>query len=55
MNEPRTSSLKQDFRIFKEPAFLVVIGLIGLLSAGGAGLLVYSANKYGIPLSEYWR
>jgi hypothetical protein len=55
MTEPRRTSLKRDFGIFLEPGFLTALILVGILSAGAAAMLVYSANKYGIPLSEYWR
>ena len=55
MTEPRRTSLQRDFRIFREPGFLLALLLVGVLGAGGAGLLIYAANKHGVPLSEYWR
>ena len=55
MTEPRRTSLQRDFRIFREPGFLLALLLVGILGAGGAGLLIYAANKHGVPLSEYWR
>jgi hypothetical protein len=43
------SILRRDFGIFLDPGFLVVLVLILLLSAAGAGVLLYYATKYGIP------
>ncbi|MBQ0824539.1 hypothetical protein HPT29_023405 [Microvirga terrae] len=55
MTEPQTSSLRKDFRVFREPGFLVTLLLIGLLAAVGAYILVAASNDYGIPVREYWR
>jgi hypothetical protein len=55
MTEPHTSSLRKDFRIFRDPGFLVTLLLIGLLAAIGAYILVHASNEYGIPIREYWR
>jgi hypothetical protein len=55
MVEHRSSSLRQDFRIFRDPGFLVALVLIGLLAAAGAGILIYANDMYGIPLSGYWK
>ena len=55
MPKESTSSLQRDFSVFLEPGFLVALALVGLLSAVGAGILVYSAETYGVPLSGYWR
>jgi hypothetical protein len=40
--------LREDFRVFLDPAFLVVLGIIALAWAAGAGLLVWASTKYGI-------
>ena len=55
MPKESTSSLQRDLSVFLEPGFLVALALVGLLSAVGAGILVYSAETYGVPLSGYWR
>jgi len=55
MTEPPSSSLGKDFRIFRDPGFLVTLLLIGLIAAIGAYILVHASNKYGIPIREYWR
>jgi hypothetical protein len=55
MPKERSSSLQRDLNVFLQPGFLVALALVGLLSAIGAGILVYSAEKYGIPPSGYWR
>jgi hypothetical protein len=55
MTEPGRSSLRRDFRIFREPGFLLALLLLALLGVGGAGLLIYAADKHGVPLSAYWR
>ena len=55
MTEPRRTALKRDFGIFLEPGFLMALLLVGILCAAGAAMLVYAAQKHGIPLSEYWR
>jgi hypothetical protein len=55
MEEPPSSSLRKDFRIFLDPGFLVTLVLIGLLAAAGIYLLVHASNQYGIPIREYWR
>ena len=41
--------LRRDFGIFLEPGFLIVLVLILLLSAAGAGVLLYYATRYGVP------
>ncbi len=48
-------SLRQDFRIFLDPGFLVALIIILVLSAVGAAIMVYADNRYGIPLSGYWK
>jgi hypothetical protein len=55
MTEPRASSLSKDFRIFRDPGFLVTLFLIGLLAAVGALILVWASNEYGIPVWQVWR
>jgi hypothetical protein len=55
MTQPPRSSLRKDFRIFRDPGFLTTLVLIGLLSAIGAYILVHASNQYGIPVREYWR
>ncbi|EIM27162.1 hypothetical protein [Microvirga lotononidis] len=55
MTEPRISSLRKDFRIFRDRGFLVTLFLIGLLAAISAIVLVGASNEYGIPLSQVWR
>jgi hypothetical protein len=55
MTEPPGSSLRKDFRVFRDPGFLVTLLLIGLLAVIGAYLLVQASNEYGIPVREYWR
>jgi hypothetical protein len=55
MQKERSSSLQKDFNVFLQPGFLVALVLLALLCAVGAGILVYSAEKYGIPPSGYWR
>ena len=54
MPAPR-STLRRDFRIFLEPGFLLTLVLVGAISAVTIALLVGAAEKYGIPLSGYWR
>ncbi len=54
MAGPR-SILRQDFRVFRDPGFLVALFLILLLAASGAALLVYFSEEYGIPIRDYWR
>jgi hypothetical protein len=55
MAEPRTSSLKKDFGIFRDPGFLVTLILIGLLSAVTAYILIHASNEYGVPIRDYWK
>jgi hypothetical protein len=55
MKEPHRSSLRRDFRIVLEPGFIVALVLVGALAAATVALLVASTEKYGIPLSGYWR
>jgi hypothetical protein len=55
MPKDRTSSLQRDLSVFLDPGFLFAAALVALLSAVGAGILVFSAEEYGIPLSGYWR
>ncbi len=55
MTEPRRTTLRRDFGIILEPGFLMALILVGVLCAAAAAMMFYSANKYGIPLSEYWR
>ena len=55
MKEVRRSTLQRDFRVFLDPGFLVTLLLVTALAAAGAAILVISAEKYGIPLSGYWR
>jgi len=55
MIRPRTSSFRKDFRIFRDPGFVVALLLISLLAAIGAYILVRASSKYGIPIQEYWR
>lgn len=55
MAEPPSSTLRKDFRIFRDPGFLITLVLIGILAAIGTYLLVWASNEYGIPLREYWR
>ncbi|WP_445502712.1 hypothetical protein [Microvirga sp. G4-2] len=52
---PQSDSLRKDLRVFRDPGFLVTLLVIGLLCAVGASILIYAANKYGIPIREYWR
>lgn len=51
---PQKSSLRKDLWIFRDPGFLVTLAVIGLLCAVGAFILVEAANRYGIPVREYW-
>lgn len=55
MTEPQLSSLRKDFRIFRDRGFLVTLALIGLLAAIGALILVWASNEYGIPVRQFWR
>jgi len=55
MAVPPARSLRKDFRIFREPGFLVTLLLIGLLAAAGASILIAASNEYGIPVREFWR
>ncbi|MXQ12376.1 hypothetical protein [Microvirga makkahensis] len=55
MAGPPSSSLRKDFRIFRDPGFLVTLVLIGLLAAVGTYILIHASNEYGIPIREYWR
>ncbi|WP_165820166.1 hypothetical protein [Microvirga sp. KLBC 81] len=55
MTEPAGSSLRKDFRVFRDPGFLVTLFLIGFLMAIGAYVLVHASNEYGIPVQDYWR
>lgn len=55
MAKPQSSSLKKDFRVFGDPGFLVTLVIIGVLCAIGAYILVHAANRYGIPVREYWK
>ncbi|WP_162820179.1 hypothetical protein [Microvirga calopogonii] len=55
MAEPRASSLRKDFLIFRDRGFLVTLFLIGLLAAIAALVLVHASNEYGIPVSQVWR
>jgi hypothetical protein len=54
MTEPPSSSLRKDFRIFRDPGFLITLILIGVLLAAGAYILVHASNEYGIPIRVYW-
>ena len=49
------NTLRRDFRIFLEPGFLITLLLVGALAGIVMVLLVGAAEKYGIPLSGYWR
>jgi len=55
MKEPHRSSLRRDFHIFLEPGFLVTLVLVGAIAAATVAVLVASTERYGIPLSGYWR
>lgn len=55
MPESSSSSMRKDFRIFREPGFLVALLLIGIFAAVAAYILIKASNDYGIPLREYWR
>ncbi|WP_262028799.1 hypothetical protein [Microvirga sp. Mcv34] len=54
MTEPQISSLRKDFRVFRDPGFLVTLFLIGLLAAVGALILVLASSEYGIPIRQFW-
>jgi hypothetical protein len=49
-----STQLRKDFGIFFEGGFLAAVGLILLLSAIEAGLLVGASYKYGIPPIIPW-
>jgi hypothetical protein len=51
---PDSSSLKKDFKVFRDPGFLVTLLIIGLLCALGAYILIRASNEYGIPIRQYW-
>jgi len=55
MAEPRASSLRKDFLIFRDPGFLVTLLLIGILAGVGALILVWASNEYGVPVWQVWR
>jgi hypothetical protein len=54
MDKPRQSTLKQDFAIFGDAGFLITLALVLLLFMIGTGVLIWTSEKYGIPLSPYW-
>lgn len=51
---PKSSSLKKDFRIFRDPGFLVTLLVVGFLCALGAFILIQANNRYGISIRPYW-
>jgi hypothetical protein len=51
----RKSTLRQDFAIFGDAGFLVTLVLLLLLFAAATGILVWTSEEYGIPLSPFWR
>jgi hypothetical protein len=54
MAKPRRSTLKQDFAIFGDAGFLITLALVLLLFVAATGILIWTSEKYGIPLSPYW-
>jgi hypothetical protein len=54
MSKPRQRTLKQDFAIFGDVGFLVTLALVLLLLGIGTGILIWTSEKYGIPISPYW-
>ena len=55
MAKPRQSILKQDFAIFGDVGFLITLVLILLLFAVATGILIWTSEKYSIPVSPYWQ
>jgi hypothetical protein len=51
---PKSSSLKKDFRVFRDPGFLVTLLIMGFLCALGAYILIQANNRYGISVRPYW-
>jgi hypothetical protein len=40
--------LGEDFRVFRDPGFLIVLGVVALAWGAGTALLVYASTRYGI-------
>ncbi len=55
MAKARQSTLKQDFAIFGDAGFLVTLALVLLLFAVATGILIWTSEKYSIPVSPYWQ
>jgi hypothetical protein len=53
--EPRQSSLRRDLSVFRDAGFLVTLALLTGLSAAAVGVLIYTSEEYGIPVSRYLR
>ncbi len=51
----RKSTLRQDFAIFGDAGFLITLALLLLLFAMATGVLIWTSEEYGIPLSPYWK
>jgi hypothetical protein len=54
MAKRRQSILRQDFAIFGDVGFLITLALILLLFAVATGILIWTSEKYSIPVSPYW-
>ena len=54
MPKARQNTLKQDFAIFGDAGFLITLALVLLLFAVGTGILIWTSEKYSIPVSPYW-
>jgi hypothetical protein len=54
MAKRRQSILRQDFAIFGDVGFLITLVLILLLFAVTTGILIWTSEKYSIPVSQYW-
>jgi hypothetical protein len=55
MAKPRRSILKQDFAILGDAGFLITLVLVLLLLLVATGILIWTSEKYGIPVSPYWQ
>ncbi len=54
MSKPRRGILRQDFAVFGDVGFLVTLALVLLLLGIGTGILIWTSEKYSIPISPYW-
>jgi hypothetical protein len=43
------STLGKDFSVFRDPGFLVVLGIYFLMVAAGIGITVWASSTHGIP------